>query len=540
MKKYLSILLILIACTFMCEMALADPPANNSCDNAFDAETLSTGVTVQLGGDNTDATNSCPAFDDPEVWVKFSLPTCMNVTIDFCENDPVREGYYDMLFTDCPCDMGDEFYAEEYSNCWDDNPSLTWNNLQAGTYYYAIESYNEIGAYTVNITGVDCPLPPANDDCSAADDAGTLSPGVPVQLTGDNTAATNDCYSLYNPEVWIQFTLTSCMDVTIDYCGTDPRYYEANRQLFDTCPCDAGNNYYSNYEGSCPEPDYNPVISWYNLQAGTYYYPIKSDGYMSYGPYVVNVIGVDCPPPPTNDNCGDAIAVGEIADLAFSTRGATYDGAGSCISSGANIWYVYTPTFTGNARVSLCGSEYNTMLAVYDGAGCAPLPTELACNDEHFSCAPASRVDIPVVMGNDYLMEIGGLDESGNGLLNISEAPEPPPNDDCANADDAETLSSGVTVQLTGDNTEATPDCAYLYDPEVWVKFAVVYRNMHRCYGSEFYPGFGRADFSAIARRADVGTFISHRNSILKRSAIRGILAIIVCRRRRAIDTGDI
>lgn len=192
MKKYLSILLILIACTFMCEMALADPPANNSCDNAFDAETLSTGVTVQLGGDNTDATNSCPAFDDPEVWVKFSLPTCMNVTIDFCENDPVREGYYDMLFTDCPCDMGDEFYAEEYSNCWDDNPSLTWNNLQAGTYYYAIESYNEIGAYTVNITGVDCPLPPANDDCSAADDAGTLSPGVPVQLTGDNTIATKD------------------------------------------------------------------------------------------------------------------------------------------------------------------------------------------------------------------------------------------------------------------------------------------------------------------------------------------------------------
>ncbi len=119
-----------------------------------------------------------------------------------------------------------------------------------------------------------------------------------------------------------------------------------------------------------------------------------------------------------NDDCADAIEVGNVVDLAFSTETATFDGGGTC-QSAPNIWYCYTATEDGIATISLCGSDYDTKLAVYDGCTCGPLGPELACNDD--ACSVQSEVEIPVVAGNSYLIEIGGYGSStGSGILNIS------------------------------------------------------------------------------------------------------------------------
>jgi hypothetical protein len=303
--------------------------------------------------------------------------------------------------------------------------------------------------------------PPGNDNCADAYDMGTLVAGSPAQHGGSLVDATQDCMFSNGAEVWAKFTVTSCMDVTIDFCDDPGMYWDAPGYLFTECPCSGMINY--NERDNCTSNN-NPSLTWMGLEAGTYYYPIWSD--FGNESYVVNVTGVDCPPPPDNDNCSDAIAIGEVTDMTFTTRGATHDGGGSCIS-GANIWYVYAPSFTGTVRFNLDGSEYATMIAVYDGISCSPLPFEIACSED-------SHLDIMVVTGQQYLVEIGGMfSETGNGSLTIGEAPPPPPNDDCENATDAGTLTAGESVQLTGTTTEATSDCEMVGNPEVWVKFTI-------------------------------------------------------------------
>ena len=119
--------------------------------------------------------------------------------------------------------------------------------------------------------------------------------------------------------------------------------------------------------------------------------------------------------PPANDNCSNAQAIGNVTNQSFDTTEATFDGPGHFIIS-PNIWYVYTAPYTGCATVSLCGSNYDTMLAVYDGSSCPPsLGDLLASNDDY--CFRQSDVVFPVIGGNQYLIEVGGyFQETGTGL----------------------------------------------------------------------------------------------------------------------------
>ncbi len=459
MKKALILTLILTLCCLLPVGVLADPPPNDDCAYATDAGTLVAGETEQLSGTTIDATDDCGEDSVPEVWVKFTIESCMDVTIDFCDDPSNPTSSSSIVYGGCPCNNAS--YASEWGICSsNDSPSLTWNGLQAGTYYYSIEDNDgKAGSYVVNITGVDCPPPPENDDCEDATDAGTLVADQSEQLSGSAISATQDCGELWNPEVWIKFTITSCMDVTIDYCDDMNMVYSYINQLYSECPC--GGALENNNLTYCGMMG-NPSLTWYNLEAGTYYYPIISEG-----DYTVNVTGTDCPLLPDNDDCGDAAAIGEVSELDFSTRGAVYDGSGNCISEGPNIWFVYTPSFTGTALIELSETMFNIQMAVYDGYSCSPLPTELGCTSE-------TRFDIDVVTGQQYLIEIGSQDgSSGNGRLTINEAPDTPSNDDCTDADDGGTLQSGVPVQYTGNSTGATLDCDVNMFSEVWIQFTV-------------------------------------------------------------------
>ncbi len=215
-----------------------------------------------------------------------------------------------------------------------------------------------------------------------------------------------------------------------------------------------------------------------------------------------------CPTLPDNDDCINATPIGEVVDLAFDTTFATYDGPGQCVFSGGNIWYCYTATCTGYATISLCGSSFDTKLAVYDGCSCDTF-TMIDCNDD--SCGLQSELTIPVVAGNTYLIEIGGFaGDVGPGVLNITcgqgptgaccvgadcigdlteaecaaaggvwystetcatfQCPIPPENDLCANAICVE---DGVSV--TGNNGLATgsdiSSCGYNDFADVWYTY---------------------------------------------------------------------
>lgn len=133
---------------------------------------------------------------------------------------------------------------------------------------------------------------------------------------------------------------------------------------------------------------------------------------------------------PANDSCANAIAASD-GTVSFSTNFATTDGpdepatcnffANSQVNN--DIWYVYTATCSGPAVFSLCGSEYDTKLAVYNGSAC-PTDSPLACNDD--GCGTGverveSRVTLTVTSGQQYLVRVGGyVGARGNGQLTIA------------------------------------------------------------------------------------------------------------------------
>ena len=122
---------------------------------------------------------------------------------------------------------------------------------------------------------------------------------------------------------------------------------------------------------------------------------------------------------PGNDQCSNAAPVGEVEDLPFDTREATHDGKSIVIRS-PNLWFLYTPSCTGTATISLAGSQYDTMLAVYSGAACDPGQDRLlAFNDDFVGLT--SQVSFEVVTGEKYLVEVGGFDQrTGQGVMTIS------------------------------------------------------------------------------------------------------------------------
>jgi len=193
--------------------------------------------------------------------------------------------------------------------------------------------------------------------------------------------------------------------------------------------------------------------------------------------------------PPPNDDRQNAKAVGNVTNLAFDTTEATIDGPELCMRS-QNIWYCYTATCTGAATVSLCGSSFDTRLAIYNG--CSSIPTSddmLRCNDDF--CSMQSQVTFPVTAGNKYLIEVAGFNRYafGEGVMNITcdgEA-EPPANDHWFNA---LALPVGNISDLAFDTAVATFDgpgiC--MTTPNIWYCYTTPYTcnvTVSLC-GSEF------------------------------------------------------
>ncbi len=125
------------------------------------------------------------------------------------------------------------------------------------------------------------------------------------------------------------------------------------------------------------------------------------------------------------DFCADAWVVTEGV-YEFDTTGATTDGLGhaSCQFDGQtynDIWFRFTPLCTGDLTIDLCGSDYDTDLVVYDTCDCIPGDADLlGCNDD--GCpgeAPESyrsTLTVPVVLGNCYLIRVGGYSAGDEGL----------------------------------------------------------------------------------------------------------------------------
>jgi len=253
---------------------------------------------------------------------------------------------------------------------------------------------------------------PPNDLCTEAAKIGDVT-NLPFNTTGARFGGRGLCMS--SPNIWYCYTAPCTGDVTVSLAGSS---YDTMLAVYKGCECyptqadliacndDFGGTYQSQVTFTAIEGEkYLIEVGGYSNEVGRGLITVKCEG--------------DAEPPVSKDKCENARPVGDVNDLPFDTTNATFDGQGLCMTS-PNIWFCYTASCNGDVTVSLTGSAYDTMLAVYDGCECYPTMDDLIeCNDDANN-SYQSEVTFVAIAGNQYLIEIGGYaSETGQGILNI-------------------------------------------------------------------------------------------------------------------------
>ena len=328
---------------------------------------------------------------------------------------------------------------------------------------------------------------PANDLCG---DAQAVGEGV---FALDNTGATldgpTDCDPNMDTDVWFAYTATTSGTATIETCGSAGSLDDTVLIVYDGGTCPPSPTCLASDDDGCTTPNFSSTVSVTVTAGNTYLIQVGGwNGATGNSDLSISVGGgpapiedcangvdddadglVDCDDPdcgadpacpggggPTNDGCGNALAVGE-GTFAFDNTGAVLDGPTDCDTNmDTDVWFAYTPSASGTATIETCGSAGtldDTVLIVYDGGTCPPSPACLASDDD--GCTTPnfnSTVAVPVTAGNTYLIQVGGWNgATGNSDLSISLGGGPAPTEDCTN---------GVDDDGDGLADCADPDCA--------------------------------------------------------------------------------
>jgi len=334
------------------------------------------------------------------------------------------------------------------------------SGLNGTSLVIVVRVYNDGGQEVHRFDNMWVYEPLAGDDCSNA---------IPINEVTDMAFSTsNATASGENPgcgggtdpiDLWYAYTATSTGQATFDLCGSG---FDTRLAIWDAC---GGTVLACNDDDGPACSGLNASIQM-NVTNGTTYY-VQVGGYnnaQGNGDLTIFVVG-------SNDDCANARAINEVTDLSFTTTGATAGGDNPGCGGTTNpvdIWYIYTPTMSGTATIDLCGSSYDTRLAVWDGCG----GTVLACNDDNGPACTgqASSLAIPVTAGTQYWIQVGGYNAlTGDGDLTISVSPA---NDDCSNAiaiyevTDLAFTTTGATAG--GDN----PGCGGGTNPvDIWFAY---------------------------------------------------------------------
>lgn len=231
-----------------------------------------------------------------------------------------------------------------------------------------------------------------------------------------------------SPDVWYRFTAPTTGPYTFDTC--DELGFDSVLGIFDHC---GGTELPCNDDGLCPRGPWRSVISP-SLIAGRSYLIRVSGAFLYSGTFALNVSAGGPPPPPVNDSCAGAIPIAEGIDQPFDTTYATSSGLRVSSCGGASsvlndIFYTHTPSRSGEAIISTCGTTWDTVVAVYNRCG----GTRLACNDDDraFYCSQSSGqsvVRLEVVAGRTYVIALGAelVWRDGRGVISVALIPDCP------------------------------------------------------------------------------------------------------------------
>ncbi|UCD94738.1 MAG: dockerin type I repeat-containing protein [Candidatus Zixiibacteriota bacterium] len=372
-------------------------------------------------GNHYDATclGSYDGGEDIIYWLDVSEACDVDIMLD-----PKGTTYTGILI-DNVCPAGDPCIAF-HKNSGSDPHGITGLHLEPGSYYVMVDTWPSpdcIPDFDLTITAADLGDP--GDNClnplsvKLPDDYGVVFTDSTCGR-GNNADAT--ClYSYDNGEdifYLIDVSTAIDVDITLDPKGTD----HPGMVISAGCPATSSDCIVkATTSGTGPL-----MIENLHLEAGLYYLQIDSyEYYVSCLPEF-DLTFAQAAGGPENDDWDKALAIGYETDLEFSTNAASFDGPGGC-QTAPNVWYCFTATEDAVVTATLCGSGYDTKMALYDGCGDPASSTELDCNDDS-PCDKAralqSTITFSAVTGSSYLIEVGGYSSNtGTGILNVFPAP---------------------------------------------------------------------------------------------------------------------
>lgn len=302
---------------------------------------------------------------------------------------------------------------------------------------------------------------PVNDLCTGATIV-ALSPGVPAVRNGDSSGSTDEV-GFGAAQVWEAFSLSQCMDVTVDLCGTTPAFPNSFINLVIGCPITNIVNTGVFEFVTCG--DGNVTIVFPNLPPGTYYFPVINEP-GSTGPYTLTFTGEACTtPPPANDECSGAIVL--VPDAGCTpVNGTTLGATGSipAIACGGftgdandDVWFSFDATATEHSVVVEPSLGFNAVIDVMEGACGAT--TNIACADQGALGATETVLLTNLTIGSTYYVRVydwyGGQPSGPTFSICVQGGGTAPVNDLCATVT-ADPLALGGTLTFTGNNTGAT------------------------------------------------------------------------------------
>jgi hypothetical protein len=278
--------------------------SNDLCSNVA-PQALASGGTLTFSADNSTATSlndfdvASPYFGSPVSWHAFTTDACNTVTLNYCGQNPAWTNVFQVLFTDCPGLQPLQPTTGNYTDCGNGNATFVFDGLGAGTYYVPVladAGSGSIGAYTINVTAVACPI---NYDLCASVADQTLAAGGTLVFSANNSGAgSTDDWAVGSPYTgspvnWHRFTTGTCMDVTVHYCSTSPGWNNAFGFLANSCPADVLTYFFSSNLTSCGNGNLTYIFN--DLPAGTWYLPVLNDAANgASGPYTITVFSQEC------------------------------------------------------------------------------------------------------------------------------------------------------------------------------------------------------------------------------------------------------
>ncbi len=398
------------------------PPVNDAC-GALPAVPLMVGDTTLFTGDNTHATaqgDFAPGSmfaGAVATWHTFTLSTCASVKLSYCAQ-PGWSNVLGGLATSCPADEMIMADAMDLVRCGGDGVSFRFDELAAGTYHLPIladQASGSIGAYSVEVIVMACAVDvPGNDDC------GSLVPialelDVPATVTGNNIGASFE-EGLGVPAVWEAFTLATCSDVRISYCGSVPTFTEVLATLYEACPATTAIATGSQQPGTCGFGDDNLELHYAALPAGTYHVPVRWMPGAAAGEYTLTFTATACTVVPENDDCAAATTVpvhlpeacGEGTAATNVGASAADDGpaCGFPVSELKDVWF----TFNSGDRTLV---DIVVTPGTIEGVG---VEVRSACDGTVLACVLGEEViDLPVTIDTDLLVRVFSYADLGAG-----------------------------------------------------------------------------------------------------------------------------